>query len=128
MSLIHANEKFSSAQGILLTGQGNIRERLKNAAMDVLQVKTGDPELPNSLQTRIESLQYRLTWGDQDEHRDGKLGATLRQTSDSECSEIADEIGEIANALHSELRSRIDYRSNEPESGPNEADKNDLVM
>jgi hypothetical protein len=83
--------------------------------MEVLQVEASSLELPISLQGRIESIQQRLTWADQDDHRDGSLGATLRRTSDGECAEIADEIGEVAHALHSELRSRIDNRSNEPD-------------
>lgn len=37
MSLSHATEKFGGAHGTLLTGQGVIRERLRNAAMEILR-------------------------------------------------------------------------------------------
>jgi len=85
--------------------------------------------LPVTLQGRIQSVQQQLTWADQDERRDGKLGATLRRTSDGESAAIADEIGEIAHALHTEMRSRIDSQSAEPDTSSHQADEPpDLVM
>ena len=129
MSLSHATEKFGGAHGTLLTGQGVFRERLRNAAMEILQVEASNTDLPVTLQGRIQSVQQQLTWADQDEHRDGKLGATLRRTGDGECAAIADEIGEIAHALHTEMRSRIDSQSAEPDTSSHQTDEPpDLVM
>jgi hypothetical protein len=96
-----AYEKLDQAVYNLVTGAGDIRERLRFAGLEVLLIRTAG--LPAWLRDEVDAIAMALTGGIASGGLDGTIDATLRQMHLTAGVRIAQKIYELRNRVRSSL-------------------------